>query len=211
MRYGFIIYLSILVLFTVCCKSTSSRIKDHGSKQVYVKSEKGEECRIYRRWEDGFKHVFGEFYVDREDRFYIQSALLDEDSNKNLAFFDVFVEIPRLDAATYRREGEYLLDKDKVICVFENSDGGNYVEVKGVDPASFKIFKNVFGGRDKEHVFLQDRMLEGVDPQRVKVYSEMKDCANCDGYLVDGRVFYHGVDRVEDTQMVIPKEFKYVE
>jgi len=135
--------------------------------------------------------------------------MLQSDSTGKLAFFDVMVNIPQLDSATLRSDGQYLIDKNTVICVFENSDGGNFVEMTGVHPASFRAFKNVFGGRDKDHVFSKDRMLEGLNPQRVKVYSHMENCGNCDGYFKDGVLVDFMGEKVVGNK--IPEDYVFAE
>lgn len=178
------------------------------STMIYVKQGVNGECRMSRRPVTEFTRAFFQFYVDSGNKFYLRNVLLKE-SCGSMRMSDVMVEMPRLDSATVRRDGNYFIDKDKVVCVYENSDGGNYAEMKGVDPGSFKIFRNVFGGRDKDHVFYQETMLEGVDPQRVKVYSDMKNCSNCDGYFKDGKLVYRAENKVDAE--AIPRDYKFVE
>jgi hypothetical protein len=132
-----------------------------------------------------FKRAFDRYYADNSGNFYVRTNFTRRGICGNMADPTVLVNIPRLDSATLREDGMYLIDKNKVICKYPNSDGGNFVEIKGVDPGTFKVYKNVFGGRDKDHVFSEDKMLEGIDPGRVKVYSDTKNCANCTGYFQD--------------------------
>ena len=211
-----IIYVVVAVVFFSCGgvqkdKDKPGEGKEKSAEMVFVKTGGDSACNICQRNKDGFRHAFDRFYVDSSNRFYVASSLLRPDSSKKLAFSQVFVEIPTLDAATYRTEGWYLMDRSKVLCVFENSDGGSYVELKGVDPTSFKAFKHVFGGRDKDHVFFQHSILDGLDPAKVRVYSNLKNCPNCDGYFKDDRFLYYDVDKMGDRKFVIPKEFAVIE
>jgi hypothetical protein len=176
---------------------------------IYVKMAVKSECTISRKPAKDFSRAFGQFYSDNIGNFYVKTFLLKRGVCGGMAEADVLVNLPHLDSATLREEGMYLIDKDRVVCEFANSDGGNFVEVRGVDPGTFKVFKNVFGGRDKAHVFFENKMLEGLDPKRVKVYSERKNCANCNGYFKDGvLVDFTGV-KVETGR--IPKEYVFVE
>lgn len=98
-----------------------------------------------------------------------------------LELVDVFVQVPRFDSATFKMEGQYLMDKSKVVCNFENSDGGSYTVLKNADPSSFQAFSGIFGGKDRYHLYFQDRLLSGINPDRARVYIGQKDCRNCLG------------------------------
>ena len=166
---------------------------------------------VEQRDSAGFSRLFGDFYTDRDNKFFIKSEALVQGKD-SLEFMSVFIEMPRrLDSATLTRDGDYFIDKSNVICIFGNSDGGGYTPLLGADPASFKAFRNVYGGKDRRHVYYQDRVLEGVNPDNVRVYSDSKSCANCDGYFRDGKILYHDWQRIPDTAYAIPGEYKYVE
>ena len=63
--------------------------------------------------------------------------------------------------------------------------------------------------REGDHVFSEDRMLKGLDPQRVKVYSDLENCANCAGYFRDGLLVNNTGDKVKGGK--VPKEYVFVE
>lgn len=155
-----------------------------------------------------FEKTFGPFYKDALGHFFIGSLLL---ADSALNSRPILIQIPRLDSATFIQDGQYLIDKTKVICVFDNSDGGNFVQLRNVNPASFKTFHNVFGGRDSSHVFFQNKLLVGVNPSTVKVYSSMQNCSNCQGYFVDRDIFYIGGNKIVDSAVRVPTEFRFVE
>jgi hypothetical protein len=79
------------------------------------------------------------------------------------------------------------------------------------DPKSFKAYQNVYGGRDNSHVYFQSTLLEGLHPGRVKVYSDQLNCANCDGYFMDGDIIYKGSEKINSPTTLIPKEYKFIE
>jgi hypothetical protein len=154
---------------------------------------------------------FDKFYEDRNGHFFIRSYGHQKSQKSEFQLVEVFVEIPRLDSATYKSSGSYLIDNSKVICVFSNSDGGSYVWLKDADPESFQAFKNAFGGKDKKHVFYQAKKLEGLNPVTVKVYSDTKNCTNCMPYLTDGNSCYFGEEKIEKSNCSIPPEYKFIE
>jgi hypothetical protein len=157
---------------------------------------------------DQFQKAFESFYKNKIGRFFVSSSIFREHIQKNEP---ILIQIPELDSNTFIRAGQYLIDKSKVICVFDNSDGGNYVLLKDVDPTSFRIFHNVFGGKDSTHVFFQSSLLLGVSPKNVRVYSSMQNCSNCDGYFVDGNITYVGSRRITDSSNCVPKQYQFVE
>ena len=163
--------------------------------------------QIVRRDSAEFTRLYSDFYTDKEQRFYIMSMGHAHDMSP----VPVYIEIPRIDSASFKQDGQYFWDKSRVICVFGNSDGGSYAPLKGVDPGSFRVFKNVFGGKDKDHVYFQNRLLEGLSPAGVRVYSEYENCANCDGYFKEGKIVYRGRERIKDTAFVIPERFRFLE
>ena len=205
MRYFF----ALLVFCVAACRPAGQQVIQPDSAMLYVRTDVNGDCRICRRPESNFRHAFDKFYLDDSDKFYIRTFLLRSDSSGKLIESDVMVNLPRLDSATLHSDGLYLIDKNRVICVFGNSDGGNFVELKGVDPGTFKSFRNVFGGKDRDHVFSRDIMLEGLSPQRVKVYSNMKNCGNCDGYFKDGVLMEFMGEKVAGSK--IPKDYVFVE
>jgi hypothetical protein len=161
---------------------------------------------------DEFTWLYDNFYQDRNGKFYIKSSkFVKLSSNNNPIYSPVYIEIPFLDSNSFMRMGNYLKDKKHVICIFENSDGGNYVSLKNVDPVTFVAFKNVFGGKDSGVVFFQNKILSDLDAKHVKVYSNQASCINCDGYFKDSNVIYLGGRKILDTGLVIPNEYKYVE
>jgi hypothetical protein len=99
-------------------------------------------------------------------------------------------------------------DSSKVICVYLNSDGGNFVLLNDLDPKTFKVFNNAFGGKDKNHVFYQANILTGLNPSSVKVYSNTE---NCLAYFTDGELCYWGEQRSELKDCVISSDYKFVE
>jgi hypothetical protein len=197
----FICYLSLL-----SCKS-------HSNNLVTVRVKNGDSNSIYsieKRDSSDFENLFNRFYADDAGKFYIKSFGHKLADKKN-EITSVFVEIQKLDNNTFCDYGLYFKDSSKVLCVFENSDGGNYPQMYGVDPKSFKPFSNVFGGKDSFHVFFQNRMLDSLNVKNVKVYSEIKNCANCKGYFTDGKIVYYGANKIKEQNFIIPKEFKFEE
>jgi len=157
------------------------------------------------------KKKFDEFYEDKSGHFFIRSFGHKRTEKHEFEPVEVFVEVPKLDSATYKVAGSYIMDSSKVICVFQNSDGGNYVWMKDADPRSFQAFKNAFGGKDKDHVFYNDKILEGLNPSTVKVYSNTKNCSNCTAYFTDGKLCYSGDEKNEGKSCSIPPEYKFIE
>jgi hypothetical protein len=66
---------------------------------------------------DKFKETFDSFYKDENGRFFVSSSTFRERVQKNEP---ILVQIPELDSNTFTRAGQYLIDKSKVICVFDN-------------------------------------------------------------------------------------------
>jgi len=151
---------------------------------------------------------FDEFYEDKSGHFFIRSYGHQRSKKHEFEPVEVFIEIPKLDSATYKNWDSYIMDSSKVICVFANSDGGNYVLLKDADPKSFHAFKNAFGGKDKNHVFYQAKMLEGLNPSTVKVYSDLKNCTNCRPWFKDEKTCYFGEEK---SGCSVPSEYKFVE
>jgi hypothetical protein len=154
---------------------------------------------------------FNNFYEDRYGHFFIKSFGHQKTKEHEFQPVEVFVELPKLDSATYKDFGSYFKDSSKVMCVFENSDGGNYVWLKDADSKSFEAFKNSFGGKDKKYVFYKDIKLSGLNPSTVKVYSDTKNCTNCTPYFTDGKVCFFGDEKVENRNCIIPPEYKFIE
>jgi len=183
--------------------------RDHDSVLVKL-TDDDFGCRI-EKWTAGqFSRCFGEFYEDKRGEFFVKSFALMKGAHDSLREVDVFVRIPKLDSGTFRSDGMYIMDNTKVICVFGTSDGGQYVVVKHADPKTFKAFRNVFGGKDSEHVFYEYEIIPGIRPNKVKVLSATDNCANCDGYFRDGDLTYHNADKLE-ARFRIPQEYKYTE
>jgi hypothetical protein len=152
---------------------------------------------------------FDVFYKDKKGHFFIKSYGHQRVEGFEMKFVDVFIEIPELDSASYLNLDSYLKDDSKVICIYANSDGGNYVLLKDADPKTFQAFKSAFGGKDKNHVYYQAKKLPGLNPSAVKVYSTMRICSNCTAYFTDGKKCYLG--DMESKSSKIPSEFDFVE
>jgi len=168
--------------------------------------------RIEERELNGFVKLYDRFYRYKDGTFFIKSYRFNEEKTNNRASLtEIYIEIPFLDSSSFKPMGQYLKDKTKVLCVFDNSDGGNYLELKSVDAGSFTAFKNIFGGKDSCHVFFQDKLLSNINSKHVKVYSKYKNCTNCEGYFKDGNVVYFGTKRISEPGFEIPKEYKYIE
>jgi hypothetical protein len=153
---------------------------------------------------------FDGFYIDKNRHFFIKSYGHRSSKEHEIELVDVFIEIPELDSASFKSIGLYLMDNSKVICVYLNSDGGNFVLLKDADPRSFKVFENAFGGKDKNHVYYQANKLAGLDPATVKVYSNTKNCSNCMAYFTDGKTCYFGEEKQESKGCIIPPEYSFV-
>jgi hypothetical protein len=151
---------------------------------------------------------FDKFYEDKDAHFFISSYGHQRSDKNEFQLVEVFVDVPRLDSATFKNFDSYFVDSSKVICVFQNSDGGNYVWLKEADPATFQAFKNAFGGKDKSYVFYQAHKLDGLNPSTIKVYSNTKSCTNCMPYITDGKTCYFGE---EENSSSIPPEYKFIE
>ena len=158
-----------------------------------------------------FYKVFDRFYMDKEGRFFIKSFQNKPGKNDSLLLSEIFIEIPKLDSGSYVNYGSYIKDSSKVICVYDNSDGGNYLLLKNVDAKSFECFENVFGGKDKNHVFFQGSILYDLDVKKIKVYSMQRNCGNCEGYFTDGHLIYYGSKRISDVDFKIPNEYSVSE
>lgn len=156
----------------------------------------------------GFIKKFKEFYEDGIGRFFIRSYGHKKTEKNEFEPIEVFIEIPRLDSATFKNLGLYLMDSSKVISAYPNSDGGNYILLKDADPKSFHVFKHAFGGKDNDHVYYQAKKLEGLNARTVKVYSDLKNCKDCTPYFRDGNTCYFGEEKSDCT---IPSEYKIVE
>lgn len=160
---------------------------------------------------DSLSHSFLDFYEDKEKRFLIKTAGHDMDKNGSLISVDVFVELPRLDANSFQDLGLYFKDRSKVVCVMENSDGGNYIRLEGVDVNSFRRFRHSFGGWDKKHVYFRDIPLTGLRAGIIRVYSDVENCLNCTPYITDGVTIFQGDEQITDTHFVIPTNYRYID
>lgn len=136
----------LLLLFLISCHNVQK-----GKITVRLLSSDSR-YQIEKRDSDLFEKAFGSFYKDKNGLFFVASIF---DTGSPLKPAPILIQIPTLDSISFRQDGQYLVDKSKVICVFGNSDGGNYVVLKNVDPSSFQVFRNVFGGRDSAHVFFK--------------------------------------------------------
>jgi hypothetical protein len=154
---------------------------------------------------------FSDFYKDKNGQLFVKTFGHRRSDSGKMELVDVFVQVPQFDPATFKVEGQYLLDSSKVVCSFENSDGGSYKILKSADPQSFQSFSGIFGGKDKYHVFFQDKVLSGVKPDDVKIYSEQKICGNCLGYVKGDSILYFGSGPIPENNFQIPDRYKYIQ
>lgn len=195
--------LIVILLYFVCtCNSQDSvLVKYNHQARAIIKKIKSTELTL----------KFKFFYEDMYGLFFIKSAG-HRLNNGKMELVDVFIEIPKLDSGSFINYGVYFRDSSKVICVFENSDGGNYKTMQNVDPKSFTVFKNTFGGKDKNNVYYQNVVLKDLDPGLVKVYSNTLSCSNCKSYFTDGKVYYFGTQRITKRDFLMnAKEYRYIE
>ncbi|MEI9944562.1 MAG: DKNYY domain-containing protein [Chitinophagaceae bacterium] len=109
---------------------------------------KGTDCNCL------FKVYYDSIYI-----VYTRDTILEKPLN---AFIDInsFVEI---DSTQFSK------DKNRVFYFHSNSDGGNRAIVHKADPATFKRLCEYRWGIDKDHVFYETDILEGLNVKNVQV------------------------------------------
>lgn len=157
-----------------------------------------------------FKKVKDNIYEDRSGKVYIKTAYsrpLENDSSVLVYYYRD--ESDFLDLKTYQKIGDgYFKNKNKVYIWFATSDGEYPNEITGADAKTFKPFKGVAGGTDKEHVFYMDHsngfaILKDANPKTVKALNPKKGCWNCgDCYFVDDKSVYFGFDKIKGADPV---------
>jgi len=148
-----IIFVGVIANAFCACHS----LEPAKSKQELDKNPLDSTKAIVRFISDTFKvgifkradliNKFDKFYEGKDGHFFIRSYGYQRSEKHEFQPVEVFVEVPRLDSATFKDFDSYFVDSSKVICVLPNSDGGNYVLLKNADPKSFQAFRNAYVGR----------------------------------------------------------------
>jgi len=156
-----------------------------------------------------YKHLKYDFYVGKDGQLYERKRVLARDTACHCEFelyydstFPIYngdtpihkplQSIVDIDSFVWLDSTEYSKDKNNVYYFFGNSDGGTRVIVDKADPATFKRLGEYRWGIDKNHVFYQGEMLEGLNLQKLQVLYPPDTADHFIQYVKDDRLVFYG-------------------
>lgn len=141
----YLTFYILILLFLYSCKQLNSDVTD--KKITYKELSKG-------------------FYLGSDNKMYIQTASVD-DEGKGEGFGPIFFrDVPDIDIATFENlgtDGWYAKDKKKVYIDHFMTDGRHLWLLDSADAGTFEVIGYRWG-KDKNHVFENGIILEGLDP-----------------------------------------------
>jgi hypothetical protein len=171
-----------------------------------------------------YKHIKYDFYFNKTGQLCERKLAMARDSYCNcefevyydstISFFtgDTTIRKPLssvidINTFVWIDSTEYSKDKNGVYYFFGNSDGGNRSIVEGADPKTFKRLCEYRWGVDKNHVFYQNKKLEGLNLNKLQVLYSPDTSDHFVEYVKDDKHVYHADEVLQGADA---KTFKVV-
>ena len=157
-------------------------------KYNFYLSKAGQLCerKLASAW-DAACHCLFQVYYDSTFTFF------NEDTTFKVPL-SAIIDLPslvRIDST------EYTKDKTRVYYFHHNSDGGNRLIVEKADPLTFSRLCEYRWGADKNHVYYQGQIVQGVNLKKVEVLFNPDTANPFVDYIKDDRKVYYGTEIVE--------------
>jgi hypothetical protein len=197
------------------------------NQQAEKRNKKRDFSEVYAREPNDsadYKHIKYDFYLSKTGQLCERKLAMARDSSCNcefevyydstISFFigDTTIHKPLssivdINTFVWLDSTEYSKDKDRVYYFFGNSDGGNRSVVEGADSRTFKRLCEYRWGMDKNHVFYQNKKLQGLNLNKLQVLYSPDTSDHFVEYVKDDKLVYHADEVLQGADA---KTFKVV-
>ncbi|HET6991632.1 MAG TPA: DKNYY domain-containing protein [Bacteroidia bacterium] len=152
-------------------KSQDGFYRDKHNKYEFVPGDDGGSLHIVQNDPETYKELEKGFYLGADGKMYIKTAgILDPEKGEGDGP-SFFREVPTIDTATFQNLGEegwYAKDSKNVYIDHFMTDGRHIWLLKEADVSTFQVIGYRWG-KDRNHVFENGILLEGMNPDSMQV------------------------------------------